>query len=391
VKGAAVIKQKVVFILIVVFMLASLVVPAAGAADPVLFSAANDEIMPLKTETMPKYFGNTLYLPFTFFSSDSLGVQFTNSSDLNAIMIYATPQKWLQFDVSQSTIFDQDNQQYYYRFIASGGTIYLPVKEICDFFGFTSAVITVYPGATIIRIKNDSAAFNDASFPYNPQTKSDMQKYYDEYKAANTPPNPSVSPSPGVSPSPVIPPAASYERVTVYLSFYQLSGEPFGKVLDLLRDSGYRCSFFIAADEIPDNADLLRRAAGEGHTIGIWLKTGQYSEYLEAAGLLYEAAKLRTLLVAAAGTAAGEAEAAAEAHGLIYWRFIRRYDAAPALSTITSKLSVLDGSRDSIGFACTTASLHTINSLLDYLKEKAYNVRRIIETNKPPISINQVS
>jgi hypothetical protein len=174
--------------------------------------------------------------------------------------------------------------------------------------------------------------------------------------------------------------------VTVYLSFYKLSGDTFAEVLDQLKGAGYRCSFFISADEIPENADLLRRAAGEGHTIGIWLKTGQYDEYLKAAGLLYEAAKLRTLLIAA--DTAGTAEATADAHGLIYWRFTRRYDEAPSLSSVTSKLSVLDGSRDSISFACSNAALRTIGSLLLYLKDKEYDVRRIIETSMPPKSIS---
>ncbi len=385
--GRSAIKQKILVLLIAVAILTGLILPSVSAANDVYFTAVNDEILPLKDETMPTYINNVLYLPFTVFSGEKLGVYFAPSSDLKRVIVFSGA-KQLIFDAESGLTYDEHLQQQYFSAISLNGTIYLPAKRVCDYFALELTVIQHEP-APIIRVKSAAAIFNDLSLPNYYPNKLLLQKYYNDYTGADS--GAGASPSPGATPAtPTTPGQETYERVTIYLSFYNLSGGMLDSVLDLAADYGYRCCFFVAADEIAGNADSLRRAAGEGHSVGIWLKTGAYAEYLEAAGLLYEAAKQRTLLVSSPESVRADAKNTAGEHGLVYWHPTRQYDAAktPAFSSVISRLSVLSGSRESLQFACTEGSLHTIEYLMDYLTEKQYTVRRITETSAPTIAID---
>lgn len=386
--GWSAIKQKILVLLIAVSILSGLVLSSVSAANDVYFTAVNDEILPLKDETMPTYINNVLYLPFTVFSGEKLGVYFAPSSDLKKVLLFSGA-KQLFFDAESGLTYDQHFQQLYFSAISLNGTIYLPAQRVCGYFGLELSVLEYEP-APIIRIYNeDSVSLNNKTFPNYASNKLLLKKYYNDYTGAD--PGAGASPSPGATPStPTAPDQETYKRVTIYLSFYNLSGGMLDSILDLAADYGYRCCFFVAEDEVADNADALRRAAGEGHSVGIWLKTGTYAEYLEAAGLLYEAAKQRTLLVSSPEGARADAKNTAGEHGLVYWHPTRQYDASktPLPSFVTSRLSVLGGSRESLQFACTEGALHTIEYLMDYLKEKQYAVRRITETSAPTIAID---
>jgi hypothetical protein len=384
--GRSAIKQKILVLLIAVSILTGLVLPSVRAANDIYFTAVNDEILPLKDETMPTYINNVLYLPFTVFSGEKLGVYFAPSSDLKRVLIFSGT-KQLFFDAESGLTYDEHFEQLYFSAIPLNGTIYLPAKRVCDYFELDLTVIQHEP-APIIRVKSAAAIFNDPSLPNYQSNKLLLKKYYNDYIGADT--GAGATPSPATPAAPTTPAKETYERVTIYLSFYNLSGGMLDSVLNLAADYGYRCCFFVAADEIAGNADALRRAAGEGHSVGIWLKTGAYSEYHEAAGLLYEAAKQRTLLVSSPEGVRADAKNTAGEHGLVYWHPTRQYDApkTPLPSSVTSRLSVLGGSRESLQFACTEGSLHTIGYLMDYLTEKQYTVRRITETTAPTIAID---
>jgi hypothetical protein len=94
-------------------------------------------------------------------------------------------------------------------------------------------------------------------------------------------------------------------------------------VLDALEATSYKACFFVTADEIEDNADLLRRAACKGHN------DRYFSDGLNGGGrvirntgrpsaLLFEAAKVKTVIVAALGEAATAAEDMAKEKSLVF-------------------------------------------------------------------------
>jgi hypothetical protein len=292
-------------------------------------------LVPLNDQTIPKYYGGELYLPYNIFTYNAddtgLGVFCAASNDL--VMLY-TSGKRLKFDMIDATVTDQDNILYkYYTAKAANGTVYLPAELIKSFFGLTVSVISAEP-ATVIRIKNASAVLNDPTFVGT--YKSAMQTAYNEYLGITSSDSPSSPPS-------VPPVIQTFEKVTVFLSFHDFTADRLALLLDILDTAEFKCAFFVGADEIAENADLLRRAAGSGHAIGIRLDTGEYDEYRLASELLFEAVKIKTLLVLSGGDAMLTAAETADSNGLILCDAVDAYDEASelTLASLTGKLSAL--------------------------------------------------
>ncbi|UOO38232.1 hypothetical protein IZU99_02970 [Oscillospiraceae bacterium CM] len=372
--------KKTAVAIIMLFCLLLAVTPAVKATDTVYFTAVNDTLFPLKGNTMPRYIGGRLYLHYTVFSSDELGIYFAASNNLDTILLYSSGSKRLTFDLPKATVVDQDNQQYFTPAVVSGGTVFLPAEFVCSYFGLALSVIQADP-APVVRIKKN-CVLNDPTFPS--YYKNKMQSYYNDYMG--------IKPSPGgdsPSSSPDASDDASNDNITVFLSFSNLSGGKFDAILNALDASRVKGTFFVSADEIAPNADLLRRAACSAHTIGIRLLDGTYAEYQKAAALLFEAAKVKTLLVTG-GSDAKAAKAMADSGGLIYWLPDKSYVASSTftVSSVIGKLSFVKGSRQSVGFDCSEKTSKFLHAFLQALAKKNCAARRITETSAPTFSLN---
>jgi hypothetical protein len=353
------------------------------AAGDIFFTAINNTVLPMSSKTMPRYFGDTLYIPYTFFSSDELGVYFAPGSDQIMLYSYTSGYKSLTFDTVKSTVFDQDNTQRYFEAIKSGGLVYVPVYDICRFFGLTLNVYTADP-APVVRISHAADSSDILNRPtFFSMNSARIRTYYDDYIGVQV--SPGASPTASASPSE----EPTFESVSIYLSFYDLKPDQFSAVLAAFDTHHFKSCFFVSADEIRDDADLLRRAVGKGHTLGIWLKDGTFDEYETASSLLFEAAKTKTILVSASGSAAKTAKETAALKGLVFWRPTRTYDETAKLSYsgFTGKLTVLNGSRESVNIACADKAAPLVGSILFYLADKHYSVRRITEKTPPTITI----
>lgn len=352
--------------------------PPVKAADPVYFTGIDSRLLKL-SGPMPKYVGDTLYLPYTTFSTGELGIYAAPSTNLNTILIYSSATKSLKFDVATGITYDQDGTTIYRAAVASNGTVYLPAKFVCDYFGLLLSVVQASP-APIVRIKTTPYAVNDATFIG--LYKNDMQAYYDAYFSSDSSTSAPTSSDPSGDPT--------YERVTLYLSFYSFTQGKMKSLLDAMDSTPYKCLLLVTADEIAANADQLRRAVCSGHTIGIWLNSGEYDEYQTASSLLFEAAKVKTKLVSSGGDIRKAAEKMTAANSLIYWQPTRFYDesAKVSLTAITSRLSVVSGSRESLCFAFTDKTASVIRSTLSYLSQKKYTIRRITETSTPTVPLS---
>lgn len=376
-------KKRITVLVILLCVISTALLPLAAAVPSIYFSAINDKLLPFKAATMPRYIGGKFYLHYSFFSSNELGVYFERSSDENIILLYSGSKR-LTFDVARGTTFDQDMLQYRSAKI-SDGAVFVPAQDVCDFFGFELSEIYTDIGS-IIRVRSASAVYNNPTFAS--RVKSEMQKYYDEYTKPDNTPSPDASPSPSVStPSeePENSPETDYDDITIYLSFRNLSAGSLDIVLDKLDQTNIKCTFFVTVEEISSNADLLRRIACSGHSIGIFLTGETYDEYSYASSLLFEAAKLKTLLVTSDEDTAQAAGEMAGASGLVYWSPTREYHALSDITTsgVTSKLSTVHGSRESISFDCSKGTTDILRSVLTYLTQNKYNIQRITETSVP--------
>ncbi len=374
-------KKKIVTVVLVLCMALTLLAPAATAAGTVYFCGVNDKLLPLNDQMIPLDVGSEVYLPYKMFtaSETKLGVFCAVSGDQSSLLLYNTDKR-LIFDIWGGTITDQNDSAYYYNVRVANGTVYLPASLICSFFGLTMTFILGDP-APVIRIKNASAVYNDKTF--HGMYESDMQSAYNNYVGHpndGQPATVSPSPSPGHAPT--------HENDTIYLSFTDLTAGQLDLLLDILDTSEYKCGFFIAADEIADNADLLRRAAGAGNMLGVWLNDGTYKEYQAASALLFEATKIQTLFVSAGGDTRTQAEEMAQEKGLIFCNTDSVYDETSALTLpgITEGLGSQGPGGQSLSFVCSETIITMLPALLTYLMNNKYDVRRITETSRPPVA-----
>lgn len=364
-------KRKIIAVILLLCLSISLATAEVTAAGTVYFTAIDNELHPLDDNTMPTFINGLLYIPYTFFSSDKLlGVYFAAGSD--RVMLYSS-KKNLTFDFVKATVFDQDGTQSYIPAQKQNGLIYVPVEAVCRFFGLQYQYLSGGL-APVVRFTKDSFNINGPTFVGLNRKK--MQDYYNAYTGSTDASLSSPAPSPE---------DPTYENVTVFLSFCGLAPVNFSAVLDALDIYGYKCCFFVSADDIAASADLIRRAAGSGHTIGIWLNQGTFDEYERASALLFEAAKLRTVIVSAYDDVQQEALSMADTKGLVLWSPSSTYDELSKFTVagVTGNLSVQSGSRESLNIACTDTAASLMRSILAYMSEKKYTVQCLSERTLP--------
>ncbi|SHI04346.1 Polysaccharide deacetylase [Sporobacter termitidis DSM 10068] len=373
-------KRKVTVIVLALCLTILFAAHPAEAADDIYFTAANNTLRLLDNNTMPAMIGSRLYIPCNFFTSDELGVYYIPGG--SQFMLYSSTKRLL-FDTERGIAADQYNNRQNISAVKKNGLNYVSVDDVCDLFGLTYDYVLSDP-APVIRFYRGTGFINNMTFVS--LNKNQMQTSYDAYVGKGSDPGA----SPASSAPPTVSGAPTSESVTVYLSFYNLTPKNFGAVLDSLDAYRYKSCFFVAADEIVSNADLLRRAAAAGHTIGIWLRDGTLEEYQNASALLFEAAKIRTILVSAGGDAGKTARAAAKSDGLIFWRPIKSLGESDktTLGSLTGQLSALDSSRYSVNISCTDKMVTLTKSLLGYLAEQKFTVRRLTETTVPTYYIS---
>lgn len=367
------VKKRLIALALLVCLSLGLVTTRTTAASEVCFTAINNTLQPLDSTTMPIILGSLLYIPCSFFSYNDLGINYFSNND-KALLYYG--QKQLLFDADEGTVVDQDNQSLKIGARLEDGRLYVPLDEVSNFFGLSYQVITVEP-APIVRFINSSNYYSVSAFvEFN---KEKLQSYYNAY--VGTPSNTTAVPSPSVSPT--------FEYKTVYLTFYDLSENTLETVLNNMNTYQYQSCIFVTGDEIQSNADQLRRAAGAGHMLGVWLKDGTLEEYQQASALLFSATKIKTLLVCSSTDVMKKAADMATNNSLVYWAPMTTISATGGLDlgTLSEQLATYDSSRISISLSCQQNVSAELLPFLGFLAEKKYTVRRVTEVTAPTYTI----
>ena len=366
-------RKKVVSVVLCFVLMCSFAVFLSQAAPTVVFyTAVNDTILPLNAETMPIYFNGMLYVPYRVFVAAGI---YASASPADGNVLMYKSGKSLDFDLSGGTV--KTDEAIIYKSVPArivNGTFYLPVDYVCQYFGLEPRVIP-YDPASIIRIIS-GAVINEKTLLGRNETL--LTSYYNDYIGQAVLPG-VTSPA---NPEPTAP--ITYENVTINLSFYKLSQESVVQVLATLSSFGYRGNFFAAYDDIIANPGLFRRIVGSGHTVGIWLESGTYDEYVKASEVLYEAAKIRTVLVSADSTI-DIVNLMAENNELILCRASNTFGFDPTVTTgnITSELPQTPGAHENLLFSCEPAVSEPFMGVLSFLRRNQYTIAKISETNYP--------
>ena len=117
-------------------LLALTLVPNRGRAalEGVYFTAANEQLLDLTSETMPFYSGGVLYVSSKVFEGTDLGVTFVYNSTTKMAMLY-TARTDLRFDLANQTTTDKNGNRYQAYALERNGYVFLPIGTVCGFFG----------------------------------------------------------------------------------------------------------------------------------------------------------------------------------------------------------------------------------------------------------------
>lgn len=390
-------KKRIGICLLILCMSLSFLGLFAQADTTIYFTAINDTLLELSDDTMPFMESGIVYVPAnTFYNNPTLKISYQYYRTTKELCVYSTD-KDLYFNMSTGETYDDDGAKFASKAIYRNGQYYVPGAFVATYFGIGFSVISADLGP-IVRIKNEAAVLSDRDFASS--APSFMQYRYKQYlktlepeetaspsstptvttpPATVTPSTPTPTLGPGVSVSPQMP---TYEDISVYISFDGLSETYTPEILAALDNSGYKGIFYLTAEEIAENADLLRRIIGSGHSVGIMFDESLAADYTEASSMLMAAAKIKTLFVTSGDMTEALPEDA-ESLGLILWGASYTVDgSADSVSPVIGNISNADNRVD-LRFSTGENTTGILSDALAYLTAGKYNVRQITELDEP--------
>lgn len=264
------------------FLLASLLalalLPAAGRAvlSDVYFTAVNEQLLDLSSETMPFWSDGVLYVSSRVFEGTDLGVSYVRNNTMGLVMLY-TNRVDLRFDLEDQTAYDKRGNVYNGHAIERGGGVFFPLDLVCRYFRLTWSYSQTNT-APLIRIKSSSGILDDAGFIDAASTQMASRYAAYEKSLGGAPESGGGLPSQpgsGTAPPPVVQAA---EGQQVYLLF---SVDDRADALAAAEQLGsVQGTFLLGLAELADG-DLVRALTAGGHSVGLRLEGG--AEELEQA------------------------------------------------------------------------------------------------------------
>lgn len=356
--------------LFLVCALITAAVPVSVAADNtgVCFTATNDTLLDLGSAAT--YSGGSIYVPSRVFSTFGIYYSYFPSK---ATGMLNNGSKQAFFDLNNDTCCDSYGNYYSAAAIYHNGQVYVPVVWTCYYFGLTCSAINGVGCGDIIRIKNGGEVLTDSQFL--DAATSLMRSRYNEYTGSNTTP---ATPAPSTAPAtPSVATDKEGSPGSVTLCFIGLPSEA---VLNQLDTYGYKATFFLTADDADGSPDIVRRAYGSGHNIGVYCHNSPESECNAAAEAIFSAVHMRPTLMTSPTAAAKTCAAYASGHGYAYYTQRNAFaETTSSASTVTAHLEKAD-----VPVTLTLFSGNGTNklmgSLLQYLSTKKYTVTPLLET-----------
>lgn len=409
-------KHRVLSFLTAVVLFAGLSLPTPVLAANLYFTAVNDTVSPLTSDSMPFWSGGMLYVPYTVFDANlngigvSLGLYTSYNRGNNTITLFNLRQM-LIFDLNNGTCWDDTTgTSYSSRAILRNGKPYLSLNMVCGFFGleYSCSQLPYVSQGYLVRIKSADAVNDDASFIDAARNviNNRLRDYTQSLSPADTT---SPSADPGTSPSPpsgtdpgTAPgkdpgtdpgntgPAAPNTRpdpddadTAAYLAFRCESGEGLSGILNALDSQGAYALFFLTPELLEEEGGLVRRILGSGHSVGILADGGEETEALLARGsrALEAAAQTRTTLA----YVPSDRRAALEEAGWICWRetALLQPDGSASPNTYAANAVKRLGDRDDTVYLTLEGGDDTarvLSALLRYLSNENFIVSIPLET-----------
>ncbi|HIS45452.1 MAG TPA: polysaccharide deacetylase family protein [Candidatus Scatomorpha merdigallinarum] len=260
---------------VALILLLALLPGAVLAADSsVCFVAVNDDLLPLTSQAYTQ--GGQYYVPSSVFTQ--LRLYSTYHSGSSTLEMTSTSRQ-MYFNVATGETYDSDNNYYTSSAILRGSTVYVPVDFVCRQFGLSWSYIRGDGYGDVCRITDGSASLSNSLFMS--AARPLMESRYNEYTGS--------TPSPGTDGGDV-----TEGNSVVFLSF---QGLPSTDILTILDTYGVKATFFLTAQEIESNPNIVRRIVGEGHNVGALCSSNPAGEYAAFSESLWTVAHTVSVLV----------------------------------------------------------------------------------------------
>ena len=359
-------KKLILMILLCALLMAALLPGLAASADDKLTFLAVNDLLPPELINVAVSYGGATYVPYWLFTNYGLGFYYSFFAENSTAYLF-TSNKQIFFELSSGKTYDSAENEYNAPAIMWGGTVYLPLEFVSSYFGnYSYRIIGSSEYGVILRLRNGGELLSDDIF--FSAAISAMQRYYQAWTKETAPSQPSPD-------QPVPTEKPSREGDMIHLG---LDGLPTEATLELLRDMDIRACFFLDADEILGEPDMVRRIACEGHALGVSSPEGDQRACRKAAALLWETARVRSILAAMP-------EGAVQPDGMIVFPTARKAadqeeDEEDPAYAVTSRLELLAGDQTVI-FPVSDENESALRTLLYYLANMEFTVAAIRETD----------
>ena len=257
-----------------------LFLPMPVSAADLYFTAINERIEYLTSDTMPFWSGGVLYVPYTLFDKNlnstqtDLGITVSyNSRTKTSVTLYNLRQQMLTFDLVSGNCRDElTGEVFPYRAVMRNGKPYLPLEMVCSFFGLSWSYNTLpdFPQSYLVRIMTDDVVLDDATFIGSAGylLERRLQAYTQSLspgETTTTTPGTSAVPGDEIGKEEEVTPT----NIPTYLAIRCESEDSILSILNTLDTAGRYGAFFLTPELLESQGDLVRRMLGTGHSVGI--------------------------------------------------------------------------------------------------------------------------
>lgn len=351
-------------LLITAFIVCALPIFAGADSTGICFTAVDDNVLDLSLR--PVFIGGSPYVPWTVFGSLGITTSYFESENVALLSVGSNQ---IIFNLNEGTCYDPDGTNYPLSASYRNGTIYVPAWTGI-IFGLTYSYISGIGYGDVVRIKSGANVLSDSDLIDAAATL--MSSMYNAYFGTPTtePPKPSSpSPSPSESDKP-----EDEEGGNVSLSFI---GAPDEALLKTLSGYGVYVCFFLTAEQAEENGDLLRRASGEGHTLGVYCSDEEGLD--EACAAIQNAAFVRPTLVTS-DNADAIRETAGE-KGFALYEPQKVYNSGVDDPSVINLSLPTDGTACNILLTCGENTGKLTSSILGYMAANKYTSVCLRETD----------
>jgi len=302
--------KKIVCLLLAAVLLFSILPAVAATSSDVYFTMVNSNAPDaLQESTMPIHRDGMFYVPLSVLLR--LGV--SSMRPPNEVRLFATGNQrtYIHVDLETGTATTNAGADIAAMPIQRFGTFFFPMgsangaSPLAAFFGISFRLIPSEPVPTV-RLYQQIGPLTHNAVRQNGEVLFGFVDRYNAFTGGNAPSAPPNNDSNDILPpqlgggmtyqtqAPEAEPDASQDPVS--LGFVGLREET-EELLDALHASQIPAGFFLTAEDVLTHPDLVRRLHGEGHMVGIFLGADAKADYAAASRALFDAARLRTVLV----------------------------------------------------------------------------------------------